>query len=334
MHLPSSADRSHQPASKRLLRTCRAIVVVLLTIAAVPAVSAAFGAAPNRFERLRAQDSRVASVGYRLSIANVARCSDAVAPQLGFVLHGVEQYGLEDREEARRSFGLGRTVSVMTVVASSPAAKGGLVSGDQLLAVNGRALQEERVSITPSRAGVDSAQALLIDAMRRGAVTLRVSGTAGEREVRFAAEAGCPSNVELVPGDAVNAWADGTGVMVSEGLLRLCEFDDDLALVLAHEMAHNLLHHRERLAAKGIATDGLLPLTAAASQEMRMTEEEADLLAVSLVTTAAYDLSNAEAFMSGLLAHALPASATHPRPDRRLGLLRTAIALANPGSKG
>src|ERR1700712_1892643 len=116
------------------------------------------------------------------------------------------------------------------------------------------------------------------------------------REVRFTAAVGCPSNVEFVPDDAVNAWADGSRVMVSAGLLRYCATDSDLALVLAHEMAHNLLHHRQRLAAEGITTDVAPPITSAGMREMRETEEEADRFAVDLATTAAYDLSDAPTF--------------------------------------
>ena len=74
--------------------------------------------------------------------------------------------------------------------------------------------------------------------------------------------------------------------------------------------------------------NGLLPLTAAGSRKMRETEEEADRLAVHLVDTAAYDLSDAESFMGGLLDGALPVAATHPDPERRLALLRTAITEA------
>jgi hypothetical protein len=297
-----------------------------MALAFAPSSEAASSPPPNRFETLRADDLRVASVGYRLSIANAARCTGVITPQLGFVLHSIDQYGLKDREEASRSFGLGRNVGVMAVVGSSPAQKGGLAAGDQLLAINGRTLSSDESSVTPSRASVDFAQAALFEAMQQGQVTLRVSRSGGEREIRFTAAVGCPSDVELIPDDAVNAWADGSRVMVSEGLLRRCATDGDLALVLGHEMAHNLLHHRERLAAEGSSANGLLPLTTAGSRAMRQTEEEADRLAVTLATTAAYDLSTAETFMSGLLAHTLTTAATHPAPDRRLALLRSAIA--------
>lgn len=63
----------------------------MLGCACSGAAAAAGGALPDRWENLRAQDLRVAQVGYRLSVANISLCRDTLAPQAGFVLHGIEQ---------------------------------------------------------------------------------------------------------------------------------------------------------------------------------------------------------------------------------------------------
>lgn len=292
--------------------------------------SAPASAAPNRFEQLRAGDLRVAIVAYRLSIANRQLCDRILAPQFGFVLHGVEQYAPSDRDEAARSFGLGRQIGVMAVVPGSPAGSAGLTAGDHLLSVNGRELGGEAPVGSRARARVERAQQVLEQEMRRGPVTLRVSARGSVRDLRFAAESGCPSNVELIPGDAMNAWADGVRVIVSDGLLARCATDDLLALVIGHEMAHNLLRHRQRRAAVGTSTNSLLPGSDGASRERRETEEEADRLAVSLAMAAAYDLAGVEPLLRELLERA-PLAATHPGPDQRLALLRAAIVDAKRG---
>lgn len=324
MYLPDSP--AHSRFDWRSMVRHAALLGMLMVASAAPAL-----ASSGRFERLRDQDLRVARVAYRLSIANAGACGRLLAPQLGFVLHSIEQYGPADRDDAARSFGLGRQVGVIAVVPGSPAARAGLAAGDQLASVNGRQLASGTVGIVPTRASVDRAQGILVEEMRRGAVTLRVSGAGGDRDVRFQAETGCPSNVELIPGEEVNAWADGSRILVSEGMLRRCADDSDLALVIGHEMAHNLLHHRERLAAQGIAASGLLPNDGDGSAEIRGTEEEADRLAVGLAIAAAYDLSSAASFLAELLDGAAPAAATHPDPGRRLALLRLAIAEAGRG---
>jgi hypothetical protein len=61
-------------------------------------------------------------------------------PQLGFTLHGIEQYEEADRDEVAASFALGRYVGVMAVVPFSPADKAGLTADDQLVSVNELAL--------------------------------------------------------------------------------------------------------------------------------------------------------------------------------------------------
>jgi len=296
-----------------------------LAVGSSGASSAAANPVPSRFEQLRAQDLRVASVAYRLAIANGSFCEPNLAPQLGFVLHSLQQYAWADRPEAARSFGLGSHVGVMAVVSGSPAQQAGLAAGDQLLSVNGRGLGEDAADGL-GRASVDRAQQMLVEEMRLGAVTLRISSPQGVREIRFAAEPGCPSSVELIPGEEVNAWADGSRVMISDALLRHCATDDDLALVIGHEMAHNLLHHRRRLAAEGVSLSGLLPSSEAGSMAIRETEEEADRLAVSLATAANYDLSGVETFIGALMDQGVTVSATHPDLSRRLSLLRGAIA--------
>jgi predicted Zn-dependent protease len=55
-----------------------------------------------------------------------------------------------------------------------------------------------------------------------------------------------------VDADAVNAWTDGESVWISRGMMRFLKSDDELALVLAHEMAHAYRGHIPMLKAKRI----------------------------------------------------------------------------------
>ena len=302
-------------------------------LAAAPSLhaSAAPVPIPDRFESLRERDLRLSTVAYRLSTANAAQCEQMLTPQLGFVLHSIEQYGPTDRAEAARSFALGANVGVMAVIAASPAASAGLRAGDQLISVNGRSLGIHTSGIMPTRGSVEAVRLLLVAEMQRGVVTLRVGAADRIRNVRFVAAQGCPSNVELVPGTAVNAWADGNRVIVSEGLLAKCATDDDLALVVGHEFAHNLLHHRRRLAAKGITASTLLPMNDTISQEIRETEEEADRTGVNLAVTAGYNLSDTGKFLTALLGPGATIAATHPDLERRQTLLRAAITETRRG---
>lgn len=329
MHLPVSPA----PAPRHTLQ-CLRFDSLLFLLAALGAwalpVSAAASPALDRFQELRQQDLRVAEVAYRLSVANEGLCRNALSPQFGFTLHSIEQYGPGDRKEAAHSFGLGLDSSVMAVVEGSPADKAGLAAEDRLVSVNGRDLTTAVAAGNgpATRAFVERVQQIISEEMRKGAVTLRVSGARGRRDLEFAAEAGCSTNVELVPGDEVNAWADGERVVVSTALLRHCRTDDDLALVIAHELAHNILHHGNKRAVVDSPEGKRLGLFGSALAEMRQTEEEADRLGVRMANAANYDLGQAESFLSRLMKENDPVAvaATHPAADRRLTLLRTEIA--------
>ncbi|HMJ92916.1 MAG TPA: M48 family metalloprotease [Allosphingosinicella sp.] len=307
-----------------------AIGALLIVLAAVPASSAA--ASLTRLDRLRAADLRVARVAYRLSVANRGLCRSVLAPQLGFVVHGLEQYDPADRDEVARGFALGANPGVMAVVAGSPADSAGLRAGDQLLFVNGRDLGAggAAAGAAPTRAFVERAKQILTEEMGRGAAILRISRSGMVQDLRLAAEMGCPALVELVPGEDVNAWADGARIVVSTGLLARCATDDDLAVVIGHELAHNLLRHgRQPFAAAEVAGPfSLLPADGPVGSSER--EEEADRLAVGLSSAAGYDLGGAEVFLAGLLKAEVgdEGAATHPEPARRLALLRAAIAEA------
>ncbi len=68
--------------------------------------------------------------------------------------------------------------------------------------------------------------------------------------------------------DVPNAYADGENVVVTSGMMRFLEGDDELAVIIGHELAHNFMDHlnannTNRMAG---ALVGLLLDAAAASQ--------------------------------------------------------------------
>jgi hypothetical protein len=318
------------------LRCLSRLAASLVVLGCVGGAAAAAAPPPNRWESLRALDLRVAGVAYRLSLSNTKFCPYAVAPQAGFVLHSLDQYDLADREGAARHFALDSLVGVVAVVPGSPADRSGLAADDQLVFANGRPL---RASIGPgpaagpTRAAVDFAEHVLAEEMAKGEVILRVSRAGKYLDARFTADPGCASGVEVATSHEINAWADGQRVVVSEGIVARCATDGDLALVIGHELAHNILHHGRGLAAAG-SPGRRLRLTGSGTAAMRETEEEADRLGIWMASGAAYDLSDAHSFLTALLdADAFGRDAgTHPAPVRRLRLLRSEIAAA--GARG
>ena len=56
--------------------------------------------------------------------------------------------------------------------------------------------------------------------------------------------------------DSVNAWTDGGSVWITRGMMRFVKNENELALVVAHEMAHAYLGRTDYARAKRVTRDG------------------------------------------------------------------------------
>jgi hypothetical protein len=304
-----------------LLAVSAGFLVTLPAAAAAAADDFAAG-----FETLRAQDLRLAAVAHRLSIANKASCAASIEAQSGLVLHGIGQYDAEDRAAAARHFGFDAGVAVMAVVPGSAAHAAGISADDRLIAVNGHELDRHKAG--SGRVEVDAAEALLREELGKGAATLRISRAGKLLDLPLQADQGCSLRAEVLVTKSVNAWANGERIMVAAKLLDRCRTENELALVVAHELAHNLLGHRKHLASLRVPESGFLRGLGAGSSRIRETEEEADRLGVRLALSASYDVGKAVAAWSSFLERGAPSGATHPSGSRRIALLQRAAAEA------
>lgn len=283
---------------------------------------------------LRDLDQRVGDVSYRLARAATPFCTERV-PLAGFVLHGIEQYGAGSRDAARRTFGLGDGLAVLVVAHDSAAETAGLHAGDTILAIDGRPVPAARAG-QGGTARIEEATG----AIERGTSTrlsIDVERDGARRTVAFATERGCASRFWVDPSPRLNAESDGHEVEISAGYVMRAGDDAALAIVLAHELAHNILHHRARLESDG-ARHGVGRYFGRSASLNRAAELEADRLSVSVVGCAGYSLDAALAFREALwrdqLADALLRAPDHPPARERLTAIRDAIAQfrANPAA--
>ena len=267
----------------------------------LPSQSAAQLRAESAFEqeglltRLREQDQRVAQIAFRITTANVALCDDK-GPQTGLVLQSALQYGPRLRAAAERVFGIDARPSVEAVVPASPAARAGLQVGDVILAVEGQSVSGQAAAEGPqSYAPVEALLARLNRALAGGTVRLTVERAGAFATVELTSEQGCAFDAQVIPSREVNASADGVHVFVTTGLLRYANDDVDLAVVLGHEFAHDVMHHRRRLDSKGFARNVLGEL-GSTPQSLNTAEREADYVGLYLTARAGYDISRAADF--------------------------------------
>lgn len=239
----------------------------------------------------REGDARVAAVAYRLALAGSAHCSRPVAA-IGFVLQHLSQFQKGERPALAATYGLDRGPGVAVVVPTGPAAMAGLRAGDVLLSVAGAALPPEPGTGLPfaqtrARARAD----LVLDriaASGTGPVDLAILRDGAVRNVRFAAIPACPSRVHLARSGQTNAYADGVHVFLTTGLLAKLRSDDELAFVLAHEMAHNILGHAAVMRG-GEVRRGLGRTFGRSGRLVRTAEREADALGGEIMLDAGYD---------------------------------------------
>jgi hypothetical protein len=238
-------------------------------------------------ERIRAIDMRMAAIGYRIATANAPLCTD-LEPATGLHLHTLDQYVGIAADIARARYGFETRVSVGGVVPGSPAADAGIRPDESIAAI---ADWRTPIEGDDGRRDPTALVNALYDTIAVGppstplSVELRSGGAS--RSVILWPVPACRTRFEVDLASGLDAEADGRLVKVKAGFFD--RYDDDLvAVVVAHELSHNILRHRARLNDVGVSR-GILAGFGRNVRYFRQTEIEADILAVHLLANAGYD---------------------------------------------
>jgi hypothetical protein len=244
---------------------------------------------------LRRDDLRVGAVAYRLALAGAARCPNRY-PLTGLLWHHLAEYEPVDRPLMIERHALHRGPGILTVLAGTPAHRAGLVAGDTLLAVNGRPFATgASIASEPKRdkwrRRVEESEAQLEEALRSGPARLTLLRAGRELSLSLHSIPGCHGRVRLARSTQVNAFATGNTVVMTTSMLTFLRSDDELAVVLGHELAHDILGHPATRTEEGILAG--LGIKASA---MWKREEAADRFGLRLMADAGYDLDAAIPF--------------------------------------
>lgn len=250
--------------------------------------------AEQRLIALTDLDQRVARVGYRLSTANAELCP-AVRNSAGWLLHAASQYSPELRPWAESRFGLdGDLPGLLAVPEGSAAALAGLRRGDLLLSVNGEALTRGVTRRAAAFEGVEANIQQLDLALARGPVEIVFRRDGNDQTVTVTPQRACGYDVQLDPSDELNARADGKRLYISTAMAGFTATDDELAIVLGHELAHHVLEHRgwHEAETRGRQTQTVPAFNGAAGGS----ERQADRVGLYLAARAGFDTGIAPAF--------------------------------------
>lgn len=278
--------------------------------------------ASGSLSALLAQDARLALVAERLLVANAGLCARTM-PVAGMVVQSRDQYGAD----APAGLFADGPVAAALVLPGSAAERAGLRAGDALVAIGAQRVAELRADgAAPVR---DAAFAALVAQWPgQGPLPLIVARDGTQRPVTLHPQAGCRALVEVRTREALSARSDGRVIQIDLGLVRAAA-DEELAVIVAHELGHVVLDHRRRLEAAGVAK-GFFGQFGRDQQRNRQMEIEADRVSVHLLANAGYDPALAVRFWRGALARraagGLTLSTIHPSPGSRADLVEREIA--------
>jgi len=275
---------------------------------------------------LQAADARVANIAWRLQTRGVGLCSETVALP-GFAIHAIAQYPPSQRAAVAAQFALGPKPTVLAVVDGSAADRAGLKPGDALSAIGGRSMPTD-VPAKASYAPIATAEAAIEAGLARPPLVLTVDRGGRSMAVTISGDRGCASRVQIIPGGSLNAQADGQYVQLTGPAVDFAASDDELAVLIAHELSHNILKHRTKLDAAHVSR-GIFAGFGKGGAALRNTEYEADRLGVWLVARAGYDLGAVLAFWTRLASKTdmgIFNAPTHPNWKERLARLSAAVA--------
>lgn len=285
---------------------------------------------------------RLWSVGYGVLKSATADCTEMLRPSLGIYTLSSEQLPVAARSRALQSVGVDASQRIFAVYRSGAAEAAGVKPGDVILS---------------SSAGVKPAKESRADALQRMPTGVPVKLTL-QRDgqtvvVDVVPDMVCDYPLQYRASGDINAFADGSIIYVTRGMMRFASDDRELALVIAHELAHNTMGHRGKKTAN--ATVGLLfdVLGAAAGVNTRGAfsdvgarafsqdfEREADHVGMYYLAQAGYPTEGAAQFWRRM-ATEHPASirtnlsATHPATaERFIALERIAADIRDKQGQG
>ncbi|MCW8884015.1 MAG: M48 family metalloprotease [Motiliproteus sp.] len=245
---------------------------------------------------------RVMNISFPLMVAAADFCADKVKPSLGISFSNKEGIDKSYRDTAIQDLGLGDALQVILVAEGSPAATAGIAAGDVLVSVDDKPFKSGK------KAGA-SVKALLASLKAGQPVDLVVARADKTITVEITPSQICDYPILISNQDTVNAYANGRQIILTKGLLRFSEQDSDLALVIAHELAHNAFGHVPKIvknAFTGVAVDLLafgfgIPSPAAftitgANLHRQQFEAEADHIALYILARSGQPIDHAADF--------------------------------------
>lgn len=286
--------------------------------------------------QLYTNTQRVHTIAYRILKANAELCPDNVRKGSGIFALNKYFFKKDYRGPSEKALGMTDQIRVMGVAPESAGESAGVREGDILISLNGWAVpsgKEALKKLGQKFIALSKENENLILTLKRGDQLQSVS---------LEVDTICDYKYGVTEKPLVNAFADGESISIEGGMMSFVKSDEELATVIGHEIAHNMMDHISKqvgnqvigtivdilFAGLGVNTQGTFGKIGGRvfSQEF---ESEADYVGLYLMARAGYETRDAPNFWRRMaLMH--PGSiktnhaSSHPATPRRfLGLEKT-----------
>lgn len=205
---------------------------------------------------------RVDALAWPLLRGNAELCRHKMEPALGMRLMDGPSLAatLKLRAKDMAQIGWGSAPQVATLAPEGPAAQAGLLPGDQIVAIAGKAV--------PTHSSLKDVTSYWAQALRQSTadLSLQVRRSNGQEEsITVKAQITCQLPIRVIPADAVNASTNGRVMTVNASLVRTLTDDRQVQMVLAHELAHAVLRHPRKAVMNSLVSGGAVLGTAAST---------------------------------------------------------------------
>lgn len=287
-----------------------------------------------KLKQIVAMQNRLDEVGGRLLIGNADLCRKQLRKLLGFSVANQYSYSAALAPLASQTYGLDDRLQVMSVLPGSGAERAGLQHGDILVRIENKPVPQgihaERDTVAMLSSLVAKNKSLALTVLRQGTL----------KKMTVSLTPACGFSIELGQTADVNAYSDGNRILITRGMMRIAQSDENLAYVISKEMAHNVLGHAKTLQNTRTATaliDDLIqmpprqntPLSGLKPMPKKF-DIDADTLSLAMSLRGGYSIDGATQFWKKLAEHPSAAreggyTALHPATAARLEAMPNAI---------
>jgi hypothetical protein len=292
---------------------------------------------------------RLAGVSSKILTKGAKYCEERkhIGPYLGMRAWSKYYFVKEWQPAAVSRLGLGKEVQLYLVDPASPADSAGLKTGDVILALNDQPLPSGKKAIKKF-------EEKLAELAKIGVpLEITIRRDEEQQKISVTPSMACKSKVLLAHDGPINAYADGENIVIFKKMMDFFETDEEMALIVSHELAHNSMQHSTAKqingwalwtvgAVGGVTIDVLLGTgsttfadslsklgwaigTGAGSVEF---EREADYVGLYFMALGGYDIGNAPNFwrrMAEVDPKIITMSSSHPTSPERYVAMANAV---------